>query len=34
MTPTEQFAAKREEAESLIREHAPARLQNPLNSTQ
>ena len=30
MTPTQTYAAKRAEAESLIRQHAPARLQNPL----
>ena len=30
MTPTEQFAAKRLEAETLIRQHAPARLQEQL----
>ncbi len=30
MTPTESFARKRAEAETLIRQHAPARLQEPL----
>lgn len=32
MTPAQQFAQKRSEAETLIREHAPARLQNALIS--
>ena len=30
MTPQEEFAAKRGEAESLIRQHAPERLQEQL----
>ena len=30
MTPTQSYAQKRAEAESLIRQHAPARLQEPL----